>query len=203
MVQGPDSLRRRLGSYHHRGLRGKQASRRTEEDRLPDGQGREVQVGALPAPSTHLATPPSSACACPPFPLLTPLSFPPLPPPPFALLPAPSPPLSHPFSARLLQALTIERCVEGWGIWAYHEHGEGCPHSHELIQSTAEANAHSSMREIPADLLEIAKSMVNTIRPNQARRPRAASSSLSLPPAFERFSSLDNSSSSSASGRKP
>lgn len=35
-------------------------------------------------------------------------------------------------------SVTIERCIEGWGIWSYHEHSAGLPYNHELTKSTAE-----------------------------------------------------------------
>ena len=75
-------------------------------------------------------------------------------------------------SASCKWSVTIERCVEGWGVWAYHEHGEGCPHNHALAQSVQEANAHACMRSIPQDLakVDMAKKLVNTVRPNQAHR---------------------------------
>jgi hypothetical protein len=53
--------------------------------------------------------------------------------------------------------LTLEQCVEGWCL--YSQYGE---HNHELAQSVAEANVHRSMRDIPADLLQVAKDMVSS-----------------------------------------
>ena len=55
--------------------------------------------------------------------------------------------------------LSLEECVGGWVVSAHVPHSEGCAHSHTLTQSTAEANAHTAMRSIPADLLPQAKSL--------------------------------------------
>ena len=77
--------------------------------------------------------------------------------------------------------VTIERCVEGWAIWAYHQHSEGCPHDHDLVKGTAEANAHPSLREFPEDLLATALTMRNTVRTNEARPLRDFLSLIVLP----------------------
>ena len=58
--------------------------------------------------------------------------------------------------------LTLEECADGWTVWAANEHSGGCAHSHTLTQSTAEANAFTAMRSIPADLLETAKTMATS-----------------------------------------
>jgi hypothetical protein len=67
--------------------------------------------------------------------------------------------------------LWVEECVEGWVIYKFAGHDELRAHSHELVQSREEANAHSSMRSIPEALLPIAKSMVASgVRPSDVNR---------------------------------
>jgi len=51
--------------------------------------------------------------------------------------------------------LTLEETADGWVI--YSQYGE---HNHTLAASVAEANAHNTMRDIPPELLSIAKDMV-------------------------------------------
>lgn len=53
--------------------------------------------------------------------------------------------------------LTLEQCEDGWCL--YSQYGV---HNHELASTVAEANAHRGMRDIPADLLQIAKDMVSS-----------------------------------------
>lgn len=56
---------------------------------------------------------------------------------------------------------TLEQFVEGWSI--YSQFGE---HSgHALAQSVNEANVHRSMRDIPPELLQVAKDMVKSSIP--------------------------------------
>ena len=58
-------------------------------------------------------------------------------------------------------SLTLEQCVEGWAIRSLHPHdGAATGHNHELINTAVEARARRSMREIPADLVEVGKAMV-------------------------------------------
>jgi hypothetical protein len=55
-------------------------------------------------------------------------------------------------------ALTLEECQEGWAVRSFHPHGGAdSGHSHPLIQTVIEARARSSMRDIPADLVELGK----------------------------------------------
>lgn len=57
--------------------------------------------------------------------------------------------------------LYVEECVEGWVVDTVSVHSECATHSHELVQSREEANAHASMRSMPEDLLSTGKSMVS------------------------------------------
>jgi hypothetical protein len=58
-------------------------------------------------------------------------------------------------------SLTLEECVEGWAIRSLHRHvGAATGHNHELINTAVEARARRSMRDIPADLVELGKTMV-------------------------------------------
>jgi hypothetical protein len=56
--------------------------------------------------------------------------------------------------------LWLEECLEGWAIWSFKGHDVCVAHSHTLVQSREEANAHTAMRSIPESLLVTAKSMV-------------------------------------------
>ena len=53
--------------------------------------------------------------------------------------------------------LKFEQVDQGWVIYS-----SSLEHNHALAQSVAEANVHRSMRDIPADLLQIAKNMVSS-----------------------------------------
>ena len=55
--------------------------------------------------------------------------------------------------------LWLERCVEGWVIY---RSAADAGHTHALVQSRAEANAHAAMRSIPEEVLPTAKSMVKS-----------------------------------------
>jgi hypothetical protein len=59
-------------------------------------------------------------------------------------------------------SLTLEECQEGWAVRSYHPHADatGTGHSHPLILTAVEARARSSMRDIPADLVELGKVMI-------------------------------------------
>jgi hypothetical protein len=60
-------------------------------------------------------------------------------------------------------SITLEECVEGWAIRSYHPHDgaeSASGHNHALMRSAVEARARCSMREIPADLIEVGKAMV-------------------------------------------
>jgi len=57
--------------------------------------------------------------------------------------------------------LTLEECQEGWAIRSYHPHdGEESGHNHSLIHTAVEAKARSSMRDIPRDLVDIGKALI-------------------------------------------
>jgi len=64
-------------------------------------------------------------------------------------------------------SLTLEECQEGWAVRSFHPHDlTDSGHNHDLITTAVEARARSSMREIPADLVEIGKALVRTGIPN-------------------------------------
>ena len=63
-------------------------------------------------------------------------------------------------------SLTLEECKEGWAIRSYHPHAGAESslnngHNHALIGTAVEAQARRSMREIPADLVEVGKALVH------------------------------------------
>ena len=67
--------------------------------------------------------------------------------------------------------MVLEDCVEGWAVVSHANHSSVDAHSHPLVLSRAEANAYAVMREIPADLLTIAKTLVAAgVRVSEADR---------------------------------
>ena len=66
----------------------------------------------------------------------------------------------------------LEDCAEGWVVYQCSHHEEGVKvHSHPLVQSRDEANAHAAMRSIPANLLVTAKTLVSSgMRVGDVRR---------------------------------
>ena len=56
--------------------------------------------------------------------------------------------------------LWLERCVEGWVLFESSRCG-GHFHTHDLVQSREEANAHTSMRSIPDKFVDTATTMVS------------------------------------------
>ena len=66
-------------------------------------------------------------------------------------------------------SLQLEECFEGWAVRNFHPHDKpetANGHNHTLISSPVEARARSSMREIPADLVDVGKGMIKWGVPN-------------------------------------
>ena len=66
-------------------------------------------------------------------------------------------------------SLLLEECIEGWAVRNFHPHDKpetDNGHNHTLISSPVEARARSSMREIPADLVDVGKGMIKCGVPN-------------------------------------
>ena len=58
-------------------------------------------------------------------------------------------------------SVTLEECEECWAVRSFHPHAAtDTGHNHNLILTAVEARARSSMREIPADLVEVGKAML-------------------------------------------
>ena len=55
-------------------------------------------------------------------------------------------------------AVTLENCIDGWAVYSF----SNCGHNHALTQSMAEVLARPAMRDIPEDLVEVAKELYRT-----------------------------------------